>query len=300
VEQPWPPRMAAVADLGENCFRPDGGCGNATIAALGRHAADGDFAALVHAGDIAYTSGNQLVWDNFMNEMQPAASAVPYQLCPGNHEHYYNFSGYRARFSMLGDGGDEPSINNIYHSFDIGGVHFAAFSTEHDFSTGSVQVQWLARDLANVNRSVTPWVVVFGHKPLYCSTNDYFDCQENGPKNIRPSIEPLLKKYRVDLYFAGHLHNYERSLPVYDGAVVARSYSNPGATVHVVVGMAGCDEGLTPGFAQPSPDWSVKRAAELGYAVLNFTSPTVMTFDYILSDSGTTADTFTLTRPVPL
>ena len=35
-----------------------------------------------------------------MREMEPTVSAVPYQVCVGNHEHYYNFSGYRHRFSM--------------------------------------------------------------------------------------------------------------------------------------------------------------------------------------------------------
>lgn len=48
--------IATVADMGEMCSRPDGGCGNATIAALGKAAADGRFSALVHAGDIAWVT----------------------------------------------------------------------------------------------------------------------------------------------------------------------------------------------------------------------------------------------------
>jgi hypothetical protein len=123
-----------------------------------------------------------------MNEMEPAVSTIPYQVCVGNHEHYYNFSGYRSRFSMLGEGGE---INNLFHSFDVGGVHFAAFSTEHDFSPESAQVQWLAKDLAAVDRTVTPWVVVFGHKPLYCSTDDYYDCQVRISFNVTHT-DPLL------------------------------------------------------------------------------------------------------------
>eukprot|EP00035_Acanthoeca_spectabilis_P036634 m.40761 g.40761 ORF g.40761 m.40761 type:complete len:281 (-) comp8126_c0_seq2:25-867(-) len=219
------------------------------------------------------------------------------QVCPGNHEHYYNFSGYTSRFSMLGEGAG--GINNLFHSFDVGGVHFAAFSTEHDFSPTSAQVQWLAQDLGRVDRSVTPWVVVFGHKALYCSTDDYYDCEVNGPLHIAPSIEPLLHQHRVDLYLTGHVHNYERTYPVFNGTVTAKSYANTTATVHVVVGMAGCDEGLTPGFVSPSPPWSVKREAQLGYASLEFASPTEMTFNYLLSNTGAVADTFTITRPVP-
>ena len=37
-------------------------------------------------------------------------------------------------------GGADVAVNNLYHSFDVGGVHFAAYSTEHDFSAGSDQV----------------------------------------------------------------------------------------------------------------------------------------------------------------
>lgn len=74
---------------------------------------------------------------------------------------------------------------------------------------------------------------------LPSSTNDYYDCQVKGPKELGPQLEPLMRQYGVDLYLAGHLHNYERSYPVYNGSVVSTSYVKPNATVHVVVGMAG-------------------------------------------------------------
>ena len=38
----------------------------------------------------------------------------------GNHEHHYNFSNYKARFTMPGD--DEK----MFYSFNIGPVHFVA------------------------------------------------------------------------------------------------------------------------------------------------------------------------------
>ena len=42
------------------------------------------------------------------------------------------------------------------------------------------QREWLIRDLdqANKNRHNVPWVVVFGHRPLYCSTNIGDDCSK--------------------------------------------------------------------------------------------------------------------------
>ena len=48
----------------------------------------------------------------------------------------------------------------------------------------------------------------------FSSTNDYYDCEVKGPKEIGPMLEPLMREFNVDLFLAGHLHNYERSYPV--------------------------------------------------------------------------------------
>merc|ERR1711865_524511 len=214
--------------------------GNAAISRLNSAAAAGDYGVLLHVGDIAYTKGDTCIWDNFFRELEGATSRVPYMVAVGNHEHYYNFSAYRTRFSMPGMA---ASNENLWYSFDYGGVHVAVFSSEHDLE---MQAPWLKADLEKAvkNRAVVPWIVVMAHKPMYCSTDDYYDCKV-GSKKIATVMEPLLKEASVDLYLAGHLHNYERSWPVFNGTVTAKSYVNPKATVHAVVGMAGDVEGLT-------------------------------------------------------
>ena len=42
-------------------------------------------------------------------------------------------------------------------------------STEHNFTQGSRQYEWMEQDLKNVNRSLTPWVVIVGHRAMYTS-----------------------------------------------------------------------------------------------------------------------------------
>ena len=42
-------------------------------------------------------------------------------------------------------------------------------STEHNFTQGSRQYEWMEQDLKNVNRSLTPWVVIAGHRAMYTS-----------------------------------------------------------------------------------------------------------------------------------
>lgn len=298
-----PLRLAAVADLGEACNKP--GCGNATIKALADASKAGAFDLMLHAGDIAYTSGDQDIWDEFMREMDPSASRMPYMVCVGNHEHYYNFTGYLNRFDMPGPHVADPARRNLWGSFDVGGVHFVYVSTEHvgrkrgvpDFA--DEQVAFLRADLAKAaskaQREKVPWIVASGHRPLYCSTRDPYDCGISSA-HLRELFEPMFKEFGVDIYLTGHLHNYERTWPVFNGTVEKKSYTNVKDTVHAVIGSAGDNEGLTD-FWEQCPDWSAfQEGKHVGYAELLFSNASVLTFSYRNAATGTVMDSFTLTK----
>ena len=70
---------------------------------------------------------------------------------------------------------------------------------------------------AQANRSAAPWIVVNGHRPLYCSC--YGDC-DSGATLVRDGVaglyglEELFVQYGVDLYICGHEHDYERMYDV--------------------------------------------------------------------------------------
>mmetsp|Transcript_114303 Transcript_114303/g.334201 ORF Transcript_114303/g.334201 Transcript_114303/m.334201 type:complete len:86 (-) Transcript_114303:154-411(-) len=75
-----------------------------------------------------------------------------------------------------------------------------------------------------------------------------------------------------------------------------RSYSNPKDTVHVVIGSAGDDEGLTDTW-QSAPAWSaVRDGRHVGYAEIQFENATTLTFTYRAADSGTVLDNFVLQK----
>ena len=68
------------------------------------------------------------------------------------------------------------------------------------------QYSWLQNDLAGVDRSLTPWVVVYGHRPMYCTNSDRDDCTayETRTRTGLPllkwwPLEPLLAQHGVDL-----------------------------------------------------------------------------------------------------
>ncbi|KAK9842036.1 hypothetical protein WJX81_005390 [Elliptochloris bilobata] len=60
-----------------------------------------------------------------------------------------------------------------YYSFNYGPVHFMNYDTEIPYDVGTPQWQFIQSDLASVDRSVTPWIVVGGHRPFYPATNDF-------------------------------------------------------------------------------------------------------------------------------
>lgn len=65
---------------------------------------------------------------------------------------FSNFSNYRARFSM------PHRTENLMYSFNLGPVHFIAFSTEvyyfinYGIKTLVNQYEWLEQDLIEANR----------------------------------------------------------------------------------------------------------------------------------------------------
>jgi hypothetical protein len=69
---------------------------------------------------------------------------------------------------------------------------------------GTAQKTWLEADLAGVDRSVTPWVVVSFHQP-YVNSNTAHPIDSEGVP-MENAIEDVLFENKVDLVFSGHVH----------------------------------------------------------------------------------------------
>lgn len=63
------------------------------------------------------------------------------------------------------------------------------------------QYKWLERDLENVDRSITPWLVVTWHPPWYSS----YEAHYREAECMRVEMEDLLYAYGVDIIFNGHV-----------------------------------------------------------------------------------------------
>lgn len=300
-ENIWSPHIALYGDMGNENAQ--------SLARLQEETQRGVYDAILHVGDFAYdmNSENARVGDEFMKQIETVAAYVPYMTCPGNHEEKYNFSNYRARFSMPGD------TESIMYSFNMGPIHFISISTEvyyfmnYGLKPLVFQYQWLEKDLieANLpeNRSKRPWIIVMGHRPMYCSNSNDNDCthHETLTRVGLPfvhffGLEKLLYNYGVDLEVWAHEHSYERLWPIYDYVVYNGSYNepyrNPKAPVHIVTGSAGCKEGREP-FNSTKPEWSAFTSRDYGYTRLKAFNRTHLHLEQVSDDKeGAIIDEF--------
>eukprot|EP01043_Picozoa_sp_COSAG02_P018861 COSAG02_NODE_893_length_16140_cov_19.677621_1_plen_552_part_00 len=304
------------------------GCPDVTLRQLHRREWDGQRPGLrhelvLHVGDIVYAdygcnlSTNVLWWDTFGEETEFLASSKPYMICPGNHDLVartgpapdHTATGdpeslrYNGRYRMPPrtpviasslNSQPQPGPERYYYSFSHRNIRFISISTEHALTPGSAQYQWLETELAAADtpkaRQHRPWVLLFGHKPPVCSHLEV--CGEAYVP------QELMAKYHVDMALWGHLHAYERTLPIVNGtlATTGASYHNPTGTVHVVIGMAG--DGFCCGGWSDPPSWSAFREDSFGYARVHVENDHELRLEYVRNGDArdSVRDNFTITK----
>lgn len=148
------------------------------------------------------------------------------------------------------------------------------------------------------NRDNVPWIVFFGHRPIYAPNQQVDGVPTGRAADVQTFFEPIMKQYEVDLYIAGHVHAYARTFPVYNNTVTSTSFSDPPSTVHIVAGGAGNREGIET-FPDSKPSWYANGNDETyGYGTIVVNGENQLTWNYYLSDSAepTVYDQFIITR----
>ncbi|XP_065876305.1 purple acid phosphatase 15 isoform X1 [Euphorbia lathyris] len=208
-------------------------------------------------------------WDYWGRYMQQLVSQVPIMVVEGNHEieeqaGNQTFVAYSSRFAFPSI--ESGSSSTFYYSFDAGGIHFVMLGAYIDYEKSGDQYKWLEKDLANVNRDLTPWLIVSWHPPWYSSYSAHYREAEC----MRVAMEELLYSYGVDIVFNGHVHAYERSNRVYNYKL------DPCGPVYITVGDGGNREKMAiehadePGHC-PEPS-STPDPYMGGFCAENFTT----------------------------
>ena len=278
-----------------------------TVDALKAETKNYEYDAIIHAGDMAYELSDTLgaKGDEFMNMIQPFASRVPYMVAQGNHESWEmdNTSQYKYRFKMPGNS------TNFWYSFNAGKAHFIAFSAEFVIQgkpeLQQEQLEFIKNDLKNLDRQKYPWVVMYTHRPIYCSASkkgllgahwkrSNKDCLKSAP-TVRASFEDIFYENKVDLLLSGHVHAYERLGPAYENSSMGCEEEsqnlcvNARAPASIVSGIPGQSESYAPVSPTPLP-WSKSQNTIKGYGRLTVFNSTHLLWEQVSSQDQKVLD----------
>ncbi len=239
AEQPY--RMVVSGDMGA-------GTKEAIQIAKGIYTSNPDLIAI--AGDIVYSNGlireyKTKFWPIYNAEKVdsvgvPLMSTIPFVAAVGNHDAdtrdldrfpdalaYYHFwdqplngpvgkeggaivpllKGTEANKKAFLDGAGEryPRMTNF--SFDYGNAHWTVIDSDTYVNwTDSTLKDWVIRDLENATTAT--WRFVLFHHPGFNSSRAHYEDQQ------MRLLSPIFEKGNVDIVFAGHVHNYQRSFPM--------------------------------------------------------------------------------------
>jgi predicted phosphodiesterase len=163
------------------------------------YATDPAFQSIVlHTGDWVSSDG-EIYWTSqfFVNmnpQMHAFQSEVPIEGVRGNHEGTGTY--FKKYFPY-------PYVNNFYWSYDYGPVHVVVLDQYASYTPGSAQYNWLIHDLASTTK---PWKILMSHEPAWSAGG-----HENNTA-AQKYLEPLCKKYQIDLVLNGHNHYYARAM----------------------------------------------------------------------------------------
>ena len=121
------------------------------------------------------------------SQISPMSPHLPWMTVDGNHERDFPNSGsvwtgtdsggecgvaLAKRFHMPNPTSPAPpGLDQTWWSVDFGPVHFTVISTEHQFNVTSPQYDWIQQDLAKVDRTRTPFLLLAGHRSVLHPTN---------------------------------------------------------------------------------------------------------------------------------
>ncbi|GHT50715.1 acid phosphatase [Bacteroidia bacterium] len=115
----------------------------------------------------------------------------------------------------------------------------------------NIQLHWIDSVLTN---SSEKWKIVIGHHPVYAYTKK----EDSERTDMKARLAPILEKNKVDIYFCGHIHNFQHIRP--ESATVNYIVNSSGSLsrpVEKTDGTLFCSE--DPGFTLCSVDSSAIR-----------------------------------------
>jgi 3',5'-cyclic AMP phosphodiesterase CpdA len=99
-------------------------------------------------------------------------------------------------------------FGDSFYSFDFDDCHFVVINSQimnSGMNCEEVQKTWLIKDLAD---NIGKRIFLFTHYPLYITEPNESGHYDNIDEPARFWLLELLKKYKIEAVFAGHVHNF--------------------------------------------------------------------------------------------
>lgn len=199
-------------------------------AGMGKAAHDLDASFVIATGDNFYPYGvastQDYAWTSSFETIYTAQSLhVKWYPVLGNHDYITNPDA-QVQYSKLSSRWTMPSryySKKFFINGDTSQAVLIAFidtdpfekkmrgnapdSVKYPAGGADAQLNWLQTVLSD---NTVKWKMVAGHHPLYTG-----GWRLNSPdtKNMRDLLEPVFKKYNVDVYICGHEHHQEYTKP---------------------------------------------------------------------------------------
>lgn len=215
-------RLMVASDLGRN-----GAYDQKPIAALmGRVAETDGIEAVLALGDTHHYMGIESVNDplwmtNYELIYCHPELQVPWYPILGNHEYRGNtqavmdYSSLSRRWQMPSRyyskvfQDDSTSLRVVFidttpliDKYHTDSVDYPSV-TSQDIEA---QLAWLDKELLSARED---WVVVVGHHPIYADTPK----SESERLDMQRRVDPILRRYKVNMYICGHIHNFQHIKP---------------------------------------------------------------------------------------
>ena len=164
---------------------------------------------ILYLGDNFYGRGldsiNDPQWQNKFEQIyDPKILSMPFYAVLGNHDYFRNpeaqiaYSEKSSRWRM------PARYYSFQHSLASGTqIEFYALDTVMLLSgKGKNQLKWLEE---NLKSSKAAWKIVYGHHPVHSGAYTYL----KQIRKMQQLLEPVLIRYKVDLYLSAHNHSIE-------------------------------------------------------------------------------------------
>lgn len=231
----------------------DSGSGTEEQLELGRQMEKFEPDFIVHTGDLLSEGLDADADKQYFLPYKSMIAKYPMYIALGNHDYGRKYNKEEGRrflrenyipFHTMPYTGLPP----YYYFFDDGNARFFVLDTNsfagakwaQPLNASSKQYTWLQHYLA---RTSAPWKFVVMHEPIY-NTGAHASSEQQ-----RALLAPLFEKYKVDIVFQGHDHDYERTRPIMGGTA-----NNAEGVVYVTLGGGGSPLY----FQRDTADWSAK------------------------------------------